>query len=170
LENNFNTEGEEMNSNFTRALQFTSKWEGGYVNDPQDPGGVTKYGISKRSYPKLDIENLTREQANEIYYKDYWLTSGCDSLPGPLCLVAFDSAVNHGVSWSLAYQKASKGNWNMMMQLRLGYYYDLVKRKPVLSKFLRGWQNRWLDLKRHAAEWESEEKQKEQGKVQLPTG
>lgn len=51
-----------MDSNFTKAMQFISKWEGEYSNDPFDPGGETKYGISKRAYPNLDIKNLTKEK------------------------------------------------------------------------------------------------------------
>jgi lysozyme family protein len=47
--------------------------EGGYVNDPRDPGGETKYGISKRSYPELDIKNLTKEDAKSIYTRDFYL-------------------------------------------------------------------------------------------------
>lgn len=157
-----------MNSNFTRSLQFTSKWEGGYVNHPNDPGGETKYGISKRAYPHLDIKNLTREDANALYYKDYWLAAGCDTLPAPLCLVAFDSAVNHGVDWSKKYQRMSNGNFRIMLQLRLSFYYELVKNKPKLGVFLRGWQNRWIELKRWSETWDTEEKQKK-GEVQVPT-
>ena len=41
--------------------------EGGYVNNPNDPGGETKYGVSKKAYPDIDIENLTLEQAKKIY-------------------------------------------------------------------------------------------------------
>ena len=58
---------------FDKAMNFVGLMEGGYVNDPIDKGGETKYGISKRSYPNLDIKNLTKEQAREIYYKDFWL-------------------------------------------------------------------------------------------------
>ncbi len=72
--------------------------EGGYVNDPTDRGGETKYGIAKRSYPKLDIKNLTLSQASEIYYRDYWVKASCNHLPDHLQLIHFDSAVNHGVS------------------------------------------------------------------------
>ncbi len=48
-------------------------WEGGYVNDPHDAGGETNMGISKRSYPDVDIKHLTREDAEEIYYRDFWM-------------------------------------------------------------------------------------------------
>lgn len=70
--------------------------EGGYVNDPADPGGETKYGISKRSYPNLDIPNLTKAQAAQIYYTDYWLKEHCDAIPFPLCAYFFDTCVNQG--------------------------------------------------------------------------
>lgn len=46
--------------------------EGGYVNDPNDPGGETKYGISKRSYPRVDIKNLTEDDARKIFIEDYF--------------------------------------------------------------------------------------------------
>jgi lysozyme family protein len=46
--------------------------EGGYVFHPKDPGGETKYGISKRSYPNVDIKNLTKGQAMDIYRRDFW--------------------------------------------------------------------------------------------------
>ena len=48
------------------------KLEGIYSNDPNDPGGETKYGISKLSYPDLDIKNLTLQDAENIYQKDWW--------------------------------------------------------------------------------------------------
>jgi len=54
--------------------------EGGYSNDPDDPGGETKYGISKRSYPNEDIKNLTVERAVEIYTRDYWNPNNIGSI------------------------------------------------------------------------------------------
>ena len=68
--------------------------EGGYVNDPSDPGGETKYGISKRSYPSEDIPNLTLERAKYIYHVDFWGPCGADSLPDLLKFEMFDLAVN----------------------------------------------------------------------------
>jgi lysozyme family protein len=50
--------------------------EGGYVNNPNDRGGATKFGISQASYPSLNIATLTRPEAEKIYYNNYWLASG----------------------------------------------------------------------------------------------
>ena len=71
--------------------------EGGYVNDPRDPGGETKYGISKRAYPNEDIANLTLDQAQAIYQRDYWVPAGCDVVPDAIKFDVFDTAVNSGV-------------------------------------------------------------------------
>lgn len=82
---------------FAEALAHVLEHEGGYVNDPDDPGGETNMGISRRSYPHEDIAGMTLERAGEIYRKDYWEPCQCDNLPHPLDLMVFDSAVNSGV-------------------------------------------------------------------------
>lgn len=82
---------------FDKAFDTIFEVEDGYVNDTQDPGGETKYGISKRAYPSLDIANLTIDQAKDIYRRDYWAQVKGDFLPWPLCLFVFDAAVNQGV-------------------------------------------------------------------------
>jgi lysozyme family protein len=71
--------------------------EGGYVNDPKDPGGETKYGISKRAYPDQDIKALTVETAGKLYKRDYWDKIKGDNLPEPIAVMVFDFAVNAGV-------------------------------------------------------------------------
>lgn len=83
--------------------------EGGYVNDPRDPGGETKFGISKRAYPKLNIRALTLERAQAIYWSDYWLACRCDSLPKDCDGLVFDAAVNHGPSVALRLLQAALG-------------------------------------------------------------
>jgi lysozyme family protein len=90
-----------MSTIYEKAFNWIIRAEGGYVNDSQDPGGETKYGISKHAYPQLDIKNLTLDQAKEIYYKDYWLKCKCDQLPEKLALIVFDFAVNAGISRSI---------------------------------------------------------------------
>src|SRR6266536_106787 len=57
---------------FEHAVSFVLSHEGGYSNDIDDKGGETKFGISKRSYPKIDIATLTVEQAKAIYKRDFW--------------------------------------------------------------------------------------------------
>jgi lysozyme family protein len=83
---------------FEHAVNFLLRddIEGAYVDDPQDTGRETKYGISKKSYPHLDIRNLTKLQAIEIYRADFWELLQCDHLPNGLDLLIFDAAVNHG--------------------------------------------------------------------------
>jgi len=78
------------------AFQFLIKWEGGYSNDPDDFGGETKYGISHRAYPHLNIKALTLEQAQDIYYADYWLGNRSDELPIIIAVLLFDFSINSG--------------------------------------------------------------------------
>lgn len=82
---------------FDKAFEYILNWEGGYSNDPNDPGGETKYGISKRAFPDEDIKNLTKERAKEIYEEKYWKAAFCDKLSFGLALMKFDCAVNQGV-------------------------------------------------------------------------
>lgn len=80
------------------ALDWIIKIEGGYVNDPDDPGGETKYGISKRAFPTEDIRNLTEERARFLYAEGYW-TPGCsalDKISPALAVAYFDMVVNSG--------------------------------------------------------------------------
>lgn len=83
--------------------------EGGYSNDPRDPGGETKFGISKRAYPTVDIKNLTIDQAKAIYLRDYWTPVRARDLPWPLGLYMFDCAVNQGVTTAVRLLQQSLG-------------------------------------------------------------
>lgn len=86
---------------FDKAFQITVGVEGGYVNDPADPGGETKYGISHRAYPDIDIKALTLDQARDIYRRDYWQAASCDSMPERIGHLVFDCAVHHGVKTAI---------------------------------------------------------------------
>jgi lysozyme family protein len=81
---------------FIRAIAATLEHEGGYSDNPADPGGETKYGISRREYPHLDIKSLSREQAMEIYYRDWWTRFHFARLPDAPAAKLFDLAVNMG--------------------------------------------------------------------------
>ena len=82
---------------FDHAFEAIIRAEGGYVNDPQDPGGETKYGISKRQYPLLDIPSLTLTEARVIYHRDYWTPIKGIELPWPMAALILDTAINQGV-------------------------------------------------------------------------
>ena len=83
--------------NFDQAFERVIGHEGGYVNDPRDPGGETKFGVSKRAYPSEDIAGLTLERAKSIYFRDYWVPAGCTVVNDALRFELFDTAVNLGV-------------------------------------------------------------------------
>ncbi len=87
--------------NFDEAFEHVIGNEGGYVNDPRDPGGETKFGISKRSYPGEDIAGLTLARAKELYRRDFWGPAGCEQWPEAVRFDVFDMAVNAGVKASI---------------------------------------------------------------------
>jgi len=93
--------------NFSEAFTRLLGHEGGYVNHPQDPGGETNWGISKRSYPQVDIKALTREQAMWIYQRDFWEPLG--EAHTAIKFQAFDFAVNSGMQTAVRKLQAAVG-------------------------------------------------------------
>lgn len=94
---------------FQEVFDRTMGQEGNYVNDPNDPGGETKFGISKREYPKLIIKELTREDAFNIYKKDFWDVIDGNNLPGSVGYQLFDFAINSGIRTSIRYLQRALG-------------------------------------------------------------
>lgn len=161
-------------ANFDAALAVTLKWEGGYVNDPADPGGETKYGISKRSHPNVDIQALTHEQAAGIYRRDYWSRiKGGDIRNQATANVLFDMAVNMGAVTAIRILQHVVGVEadgvvgpitlratntdtppNVVVDLltlgRLRYYHNIIEGNPSLKRFLWGWMRRTMDVPRAA--------------------
>ncbi len=140
--------------NFRKSLKFILKWEvgnkpnGGYHNDPSDPGGETKWGISKGGNPNVDIPNLTPEQAADIYINEYWDPAGCDALVYPLCTVVFDSAVQHGVKRALTWLRNAT-NVSEYFKLRSDFYLSIAKTNPTnYQQNKGGWSARLNDLKK----------------------
>jgi len=84
---------------FNKAFGIVIGNEGGYVFDKDDKGGETKFGISKRSYPNVDIKNLSLKDAKEMYYRDFWHTEECnlELLPEKIAIEVFDTGVNVGI-------------------------------------------------------------------------
>jgi len=163
-------EKEEM-SKFDEIIEGVLKHEGGYVNDPTDLGGETNFGITKRFYPDVDIKNLTKEGAKEIYKKDYWDKNKVDDLPDDLKHIYFDMCINQGRGTAVkVLQRAINGKGGKLTVdggfgpgtkaalskhtpevdrvrcYRLKHYYDLVNKKPEQEKFLFGWFRRALEV------------------------
>ena len=84
-------------SSFEKAIPTILKHEGGLVDDPKDPGGITNFGISKRSFPELDILHMSMGQAVGIYREQYWLHGIYDAIVDQdTATKVFDLAVNMG--------------------------------------------------------------------------
>lgn len=87
--------------NFDQSFEKLLGHEGGYSNNPADPGGETKFGISRKAYPGEDIAGMTLERAKQIYLRDYWGPAGCDAVPEAVKFHLFDMAVNSGVKTAI---------------------------------------------------------------------
>ena len=98
-----------MTTWFDQCVDKVLAHEGGYVNDSRDNGGETQWGISKRAYPQVDIKNLTRDAAKEIYRRDYWDRAQCDRLPPTLAYLLFDCAVNSGIGQAVRFLQRAVG-------------------------------------------------------------
>ena len=94
---------------FDAAFKALIDHEGGYVNHPKDPGGETQFGITKRSYPHLNIRDLTLDDARAIYRRDCWDRLQCDALPLAARFQVFDAAVNSGPGNAARWLQAAAG-------------------------------------------------------------
>jgi len=143
----------------------------GYVNDPDDTGGETKFGIAKNANPSVDIKNLTLEGAMVIYYNKYWLEPNCNSMPAPINLIHFDGCINHGSTRAnkfiqkvvgaepdgkigartlkLIREADAKKVVIGIADLREQFYLDIIKRKPSQEKFKNGWLRRISEIKEY---------------------
>ncbi len=153
---------------FQRIIQKVLKHEGGYVNDKDDLGGETNFGITKRWYPDIDIANLTEREAIDIYYKDYWLPSKAEKLPESLQYPYFDTVVNTGQRQAVRILQQACNDKNFFkieedgligaktisasakleedrfISYRILFYSKVISDKPKQKKFWYGWFKRAL--------------------------
>ena len=165
-------------SNYKNVLKVTLKWEGGYSNHPQDPGGATQRGIIQKVYdkwrdkwgkPRQSVKNLTETELQTIYKEDYWIPVQGDRLKHGVDLVCFDGGVNSGVG--------RNGQWvgkvlntNTKVHLVTNTEVDQLNRLDpvfVVKKYMdlrlsflqglstfktfgRGWTNRVADVRANA--------------------
>jgi lysozyme family protein len=100
------------------ALRFVLRWEGGFVDHRNDPGGRTNKGVTQKVYdrwrarqgvPQRDVKAIEDAEVHALYRSDYWVPPRCDLLGSPLSLVQFDTAVNMGVGRAVRFLQATVG-------------------------------------------------------------
>jgi lysozyme family protein len=155
---------------FELAVKQVLKHEGGYVNDPHDPGGETNFGIAKRFYPDEDIRNLTEERAKEIYFTDFWTSQRYNEVEQvSVATVLLVTAVNIGPvrANKILQQSVRIFGYHLKDDGKIGpktlsalnniqgaclvkvfrtavafWYRGHVKCKPERRRYLKGWLNR----------------------------
>lgn len=163
---------------FDDALPLILQYEGGFADDPADPGGATNKGITQAVYDawrsakgqvRQSVQLISDQEVHDIYFRRYWQAGHCDALPWPLSLAHFDACVNAGTAQATKFlQRAAgipdDGQWGPqtvaagpsapladLLLERVRFYDLLVQGKPSLGKFFRGWVNRVLRLREAAA-------------------
>lgn len=123
-------------------IETGGRKDGGYTDDPRDPGGETKWGISKRAFPHLDISRLTFMEASVIYRVNYWDAAKCDDVHPPYArLAVFDCAVNQGVGVATGLWEQARGSGEalpIMLALRALRYARSVN----FARYGKGWMKR----------------------------
>ena len=141
--------------NFERCLAVTLKWEGGYSNHPDDPGGPTMRGIIQREYDtwrkrqgkKLrPVRQIEESELRGIYRSEYWDAMDCDRLSAGLDLCVFDAAVNSGVGRARAWVAQADGI-DAFCDLRLSFLQGLGRLWRV---FGAGWRRRVAGIRSEA--------------------
>ena len=161
---------------FQAALPHLFGHEGGYADHPRDPGGATKYGITRatlsswrgRTVTKTDVRRLTRDEAGAIYKARYWDGVRADDLPAGVDYCVFDAAVNSGpgratkwlqaavrvaqdgavgpVTLAAAGRRDPKGLIDDICDVRLAFLRGL----STWAVFGRGWERRVGEVRRVA--------------------
>lgn len=164
---------------FERALSVILKHEGGYVNHPKDPGGITNLGVTKKTMEAwtgkpatvADMKALTPDAVATLYKQNYWADVGCDMLPEPLALCVFDFAVNAGPGRAIRYLQrlvgvADDGRFGPKTQVAAWGFYDknpseavkqyqdkrigYYKSLPTFDTFGKGWLRRVKEVQQTA--------------------
>lgn len=129
-------------ADFNSIVQRTLKVEGGYSATDGNSGAPVNFGINQRANPDIDVKNLTKDQAVQLYKSRYWDAIGGDSLPPSIRATAFDAAVNQGVPWTKAALQQAGGDVAAFNALREQRYRSIVASDPSQGKYLSNWLSR----------------------------
>lgn len=148
-----------MDDIFDHAVAIVLAHEGGYVNDPSDRGGETKFGISKRQYPDEDIANLTIERAKAIYMTDFWLRYRLNQISDDVAPKVLDAAVLCGPGTAIkmlqrclgvtadgaigpgtvAACRAALSLLDKYREALADHFHAIAAGDPSQARFLKGW-------------------------------
>lgn len=161
---------------FVAAVNYTIDTLEGGGRLTRDTGGATRFGISKRGNPDVDVENLTRDDAVRLYHERYWLPARCDQLPAALALQFFVAYVNMPPKVAVRLLQAALGveqdgrigpltigaarEFLPRSELRarfsracLEYYIALAENRPVYRPYRHGWIGRVCRVADEAGRW-----------------
>jgi lysozyme family protein len=143
-------------SDFTKAVDYTIRNEGGFTNDSKDPGGATNWGITQSDLARfrgkpvssLDVKNLTREDAVKIYHAFYWLPLGLDALSdSDIATAIFDTGVNRGLHTAIRYsQEAAKVTIDGMNGAKTQAAINSTPKNSFLVRFATIAQHGYMEL------------------------
>ena len=159
--------------NWKRSFELMLKSEGGFVNHPQDPGGMTNLGVTKRVWEEWvgresnekEMRSLTPAMVEPLYKRKYWDACRCDELPEGLDYLVFDFAVNAGPGRSIKTLQTAVGATpdgiigpKTLAAVRAVDPHELIEKfsvaktqfyesLPTFPTFGRGWLNRVADVK-----------------------
>lgn len=153
---------------FEEAINIVLKHEGGFVDDPDDRGGATNYGITEAVARENDytghMKDLPVWKAKEIYKSQYWDKVKADHLPGEIRYIVFDTAVNMGISRAVKLLQKCGGTTvdgvigkmtiaaseDVTLERyaleRMYFYCQIVRKNQSQAKFIGGWSNRIMDI------------------------
>lgn len=145
-----------MKDNYDACEKLVLKSEGGYTNDPKDPGGPTNWGITiydarmywKNDATAEDVRVMPLSVAKEIYKSKYWDKMGCDALPAGLDYTVFDYGVNSGIARSEKIAKEFAGkSVEQQIEAINDERLSFLKSLPTWGHFGGGWSKRVASVK-----------------------
>lgn len=157
-----------MQTNFEPSLAAVLQHEGGFVNHPSDPGGMTNLGVTKSVWEEFsgkpateqDMRNLTKEMVAPLYRKKYWDACRCNDMPAGVDYLVFDFAVNAGCSRSaktlqqalkirtdgvigpVTLKAATEADEKQLINDFSIFKENFYRRLPTFYIFGKGWLNR----------------------------
>lgn len=162
---NFRHGYHELNSfeKFKKCHAVTAKWEGGWSNHSADPGGKTMYGITEDVYhrwlrlkglPVKAVRSITRAEAEDIYFDNYWQPCGGPRLHAGVDLATYDASVNSGVSRGRKWLLSALGGPDHETVKRLcARRLSFVQSLKIWKNFGRGWARRIADIEAKGVAW-----------------